>query len=124
MLDLYMALSEGLDEGVIAYICREVIIAKRSVSAWMSIFLALICTLTFNRRLSPTLAAQSLRGLEYVHALPALHRDIKGGNILLTSDGQVRPVDSMTLLEKGGGGWLKRMIRHGATERAGWGGGG
>ena len=35
----------------------------------------------------------SIAGLEYLHSRPAIHRDVKGSNILLTGDGTVKLAD-------------------------------
>eukprot|EP01091_Cochliopodium_minus_P014346 TRINITY_DN4860_c0_g1_i1.p1 TRINITY_DN4860_c0_g1~~TRINITY_DN4860_c0_g1_i1.p1 ORF type:complete len:231 (-),score=41.60 TRINITY_DN4860_c0_g1_i1:136-828(-) len=36
---------------------------------------------------------ETLQGLKYIHSLKKIHRDIKGGNILLTTNGDVKLVD-------------------------------
>ena len=33
---------------------------------------------------------ETLQGLSYLHESKKIHRDIKGGNILLTCDGQIK----------------------------------
>eukprot|EP01065_Artemidia_motanka_P019786 TRINITY_DN2362_c0_g1_i2.p1 TRINITY_DN2362_c0_g1~~TRINITY_DN2362_c0_g1_i2.p1 ORF type:complete len:487 (+),score=194.45 TRINITY_DN2362_c0_g1_i2:47-1462(+) len=54
-------------------------------------------TITTKRPLSePAIALvcrESLRGLHYLHQKCILHRDVKGGNILLTAQGQVKLAD-------------------------------
>lgn len=39
------------------------------------------------------ICAEMLRGLDYLHGLNRVHRDIKCGNILLTDDGRVKLAD-------------------------------
>jgi serine/threonine protein kinase len=48
---------------------------------------------SFSESLVAIYVAQILRGLEYLHEQGALHRDIKGANILTTKDGLVKLAD-------------------------------
>ena len=48
---------------------------------------------SFSEPLVAIYVTQILRGLEYLHEQGALHRDIKGANILTTKDGLVKLAD-------------------------------
>ena len=44
-------------------------------------------------RASPTMHAQVLRGLKYVHTANVLHRDLKPANLLLTASCELKICD-------------------------------
>lgn len=48
---------------------------------------------SFSESLVAIYVKQILRGLKYLHEQGALHRDIKGANILTTKDGHVKLAD-------------------------------
>lgn len=47
----------------------------------------------FPERLAARYSHQVLLGLDYLHSLDILHRDIKGANILITKDGICKLAD-------------------------------
>ena len=52
-----------------------------------------ICGRTLTEEQIAVVMKQSLRGLEYLHSIRKIHRDIKSGNILLTLEGDSKLAD-------------------------------
>lgn len=104
--DLMSMTDEPLEEQEIAYVCREALKVHRSLPAGLYcsslqncaavaraavLFLRLVPDLTDTRLVLP-------QGLAYLHAIFKVHRDIKGGNILLTDQGEVKLGEQLFLI--------------------------
>lgn len=63
---------------------------------------------SFSEPLVAIYVTQILRGLKYLHEQGALHRDIKGANILTTKDGLVKLADFGVAIKLTEGSNLKR----------------
>jgi serine/threonine protein kinase len=72
-----------------------------SLSKWFTIVIIWYCILldcvhkfgAFSETLVRGYVAQILAGLQYLHSQGIIHRDIKGGNALVTKDGVVKLAD-------------------------------
>lgn len=51
----------------------------------------------FNEKVISIYSHQVLEGLNYLHSNNVIHRDIKGGNILIDTDGTIKLTDFGTL---------------------------
>lgn len=70
---------DRLDEAVLAYILHEALkVSRGGVSPGLS---------------SSRLTSLSSQGLQHLHVNKTIHRDVKGNNILLTTQGGVKLVD-------------------------------
>ncbi|KAE9451150.1 hypothetical protein C3L33_16949, partial [Rhododendron williamsianum] len=75
--DLMNNTDEPLEEIQIAYICREAL----KIFGYPSLLFCACC---------PKYLFHLMQGLSYLHSIFKVHRDIKGGNILLTEQGEVK----------------------------------
>lgn len=52
-----------------------------------------VCVLQLTEEEIATILQSTLKGLEYLHFMRKIHRDIKAGNILLNTEGQAKLAD-------------------------------